>query len=91
MSWLLLKLFCWRIKEKYIIRDFHPLVFFYFLAFVLMLTSCALTSRLFYLWHQNGSAPYMTSLALFFSLIMGMQAGFFAMWMDSDYNKKLNV
>ncbi|TAL62391.1 MAG: glycosyltransferase family 2 protein, partial [Bacteroidetes bacterium] len=30
ISWLLLKLFLWRMKEKYIIRNFHPLVFFYF-------------------------------------------------------------
>ena len=90
MSWLLFKLFCWRIKEKYIIRDFHPLVFFYLLAFSLLLTSIILITRLFYLWHQYGHAPHMTALALFFSLIMGMQASFFAMWMDSDYNKKLN-
>lgn len=90
MSWLLFKLFCWRIKEKYIIRDFHPLVFFYLLAFSLLLISIVLSTRLFYLWHQYGHAPYMTALALFFSLIMGMQAGFFAMWMDSDYNKKSN-
>ena len=30
---LLLKLFFWRLKEKYIIRGFHPLVFFYFFGF----------------------------------------------------------
>ena len=31
ISWLLLKAFFWRLKEKYVIRDFHPLVFFYVL------------------------------------------------------------
>ena len=31
IGWLLFKNFFWRMKEKYIIRDFHPLVFFYFL------------------------------------------------------------
>ena len=31
LSWLLYKDFVWRIKEKYIVMDFHPLVFFYFL------------------------------------------------------------
>ena len=31
ISWLLLKAFFWRMKEKYVIRDFHPLVFFYVL------------------------------------------------------------
>src|SRR3954452_4181089 len=28
ISWLLAKGFFWRLREKYIIRDFHPLVFF---------------------------------------------------------------
>lgn len=89
MSWLLIKLFFWRIKEKYIIRDFHPLVFFYFLAFVLLLISVVLAVRLVYLWYQFKYAPYMTALALFFSTTMAMQASFFAMWMDSDYNRRV--
>ena len=29
ISWLLVKAFFWRLREKYVIRDFHPLVFFY--------------------------------------------------------------
>ncbi|HKG44521.1 MAG TPA: glycosyltransferase family 2 protein, partial [Gaiellaceae bacterium] len=29
ISWLLVKGFFWRMREKYVIRDFHPLVFFY--------------------------------------------------------------
>ena len=28
ISWLLFRCYFWRMKEKYIIRDFHPLVFF---------------------------------------------------------------
>ena len=28
LSWLLVKCYFWRMKEKYLIRDFHPLVFF---------------------------------------------------------------
>ena len=31
ISWLLFKGFWWRMREKYVIRDFHPLVFFYVL------------------------------------------------------------
>ena len=31
IAWLLFKGFWWRMKEKYVIRDFHPLVFFYVL------------------------------------------------------------
>jgi len=33
ISWLLVKGFFWRMREKYVIRDFHPLVFFYMLGF----------------------------------------------------------
>src|ERR671932_1768818 len=29
ISWLLVKGFFWRLRTKYVIRDFHPLVFFY--------------------------------------------------------------
>ena len=29
ISWLLFKGFWWRMGQKYVIRDFHPLVFFY--------------------------------------------------------------
>ena len=39
LSRLLLKDFFWRMKEKYIILNFHPLVFFYFFGTVSVLTS----------------------------------------------------
>ena len=35
ISWLLFKGFFWRLGEKYVIRDFHPLVFFYGLGFLM--------------------------------------------------------
>src|SRR5947208_3851194 len=34
ISWLLVKGFFWRMRVKYVIRDFHPLVFFYALGFL---------------------------------------------------------
>jgi glycosyltransferase involved in cell wall biosynthesis len=34
IGFLLLRLFFWRLKEKYIIRNFHPLIFFYLMGFV---------------------------------------------------------
>ena len=34
ISWLLLNGFFWRMGQKYVIRDFHPLVFFYAAGFV---------------------------------------------------------
>ena len=89
ISWLLVKLFFWRLKEKYVIRDFHPLIFFYFLAFLLMFVSIGLSVRLVYIWTANSYVPQVTLLALMFSSTMSMQSAFFAMWMDSDYNNHL--
>ena len=89
MSWLLFKRFLWRLKEKYIIRDFHPLVFFYALAFSLFFISLPLLGRLIYIWVTTGLIPRVNALALMFSLITGFQSLFFAMWFDMEYNKNL--
>lgn len=88
ISWLLIKLFFWRLKEKYIIRDFHPLVFFYMLGFGLVFTSFFLGGLVVYKWFTFGFAPPLTSLALMFSFSLGLQSIFFAMWFDSVYDKK---
>src|SRR5438105_10911402 len=42
ISWLLWKGFFWRMREKYVIRDFHPLVLFYLLGFLMTLVGLAL-------------------------------------------------
>ena len=91
ISWLLLRRFFWRLKVKYIIEDFHPLVFFYCLAIILFLASLFLLVRLIYLWVQFGYIPPINALALVFCVIMTTQFLFFAMWFDMDYNKDLKV
>jgi glycosyltransferase involved in cell wall biosynthesis len=89
ISWLLFAQFIWRMKEKYIVRDFHPLVFFYGLAWVLAGGSVGFTVRLVYLWVQTGHAPPMTSLALVFCIVTALQSTFFAMWFDMECNRHL--
>jgi glycosyltransferase involved in cell wall biosynthesis len=42
ISWLLVKGFFWRLREKYVIRDFHPLVFFYAFGFLSTLAGLVL-------------------------------------------------
>lgn len=88
ISWLLFRRFFWRMKEKYIIRDFHPLVLFYFFGFFLLLLSIPLVLRMFYMWYINGLIPKVNALAVMFTFISGFQAVLFAMWFDMDYNKK---
>ena len=89
ISWLLLKLFAWRLKEKYVIRDFHPLVFFYALAFGFGITAMAFFIRLIFLWSVQGIVPEITLLAFLFSAGSGLQSLFFAMWFDMESNKDL--
>ena len=57
LSWLLFKCFLYRIKEKYIIRDFHPLVFFYVFGFIFDITTVVLFVRLFYKWFISRMYP----------------------------------
>lgn len=90
MSWLLLKQFLWRLKEKYVIRDFHPLVFFYFFGFIFAVATIVLFIRLFYFWLYLGETiPSINALAAFFSFMSTSQFTLFAMWFDMEANKDL--
>ncbi|MBN2609087.1 MAG: glycosyltransferase family 2 protein [Candidatus Fermentibacteraceae bacterium] len=86
---LLLRLFCRRMVQKYIIRDFHPLIFFYSLGFLLMLVDIPLIIRLILVWSSQGYAPPMTSLAILFCTIMSTQSLLFAMLFDMEANREL--
>lgn len=89
ISWLLFRRFLWRVKERYIIQDFHPLILFYGLGLTLALVSLFLLVRVVILWVELGAAPALTSIALMFSVSMSLQAMFFAMWLDMEANKHL--
>jgi hypothetical protein len=89
ISWLLLRGFLWRMLEKYVIRDFHPLVFFYCLGVLLLPTGVVFGAYL--IWHRLLIGPVAATSALFaaFLIISGLQTLFFAMWFDMDSNKHL--
>ena len=89
ISWLLIKGFWRRLFTKYVIKDFHPLIFFYLLSFFLLFASFPLTIRLFYIWIHTGDIPDINAMALVFTLISGLQTLFFGMWFDMEYNKYL--
>jgi glycosyltransferase involved in cell wall biosynthesis len=89
ISLLLFKGFWRRLFFKYVIKDFHPLVFFYTLAFLLLTVSIPLTIRLFYIWAAYGAIPRINAMALVFTLVSGLQSLFFGMWFDMEYNKDL--
>jgi glycosyltransferase involved in cell wall biosynthesis len=77
--------FIWRLKEKYIIRDFHPLVFFYF--FGLLFCPPGLLFGLYLLVYRLMVGPVQATSALFamFLFVSGLQFLLFAMWFDKDY------
>jgi len=91
ISWLLTRRFFWRLKRKYIIDNFHPLVFFYLFAVVLVIASLFLLFRLLNLYLDTHRIPPINALALVFCLVMSGQFGFFAMWLDMDDNRELRV
>lgn len=89
LGWLLMKRFFWRLKEKYIIRDFHPLVFFYAMGLTLGGFSFLLFLRVFYIWGVGGNIPTINAFAAFSSFIASAQFTLFAMWFDMEANKHL--
>jgi len=90
LSWLLIKLFVYRMKEKYIIRDFHPLVLFYSFGLGLIALSMPLFLRMIYLWIiVGGNIPKINFLTWMMTIIMGVQFILFAMWFDMESNKEL--
>jgi len=89
ISFLLARGFLRRLWRKYVISDFHPLVFFYFLSFSFFIIGIPLLIRLIYIWIVAGFVPRTTVLALMFLIITGLQFLLFAMWFDMEYNKNL--
>jgi len=89
ISWLLFKCYFWRMKEKYIIRDFHPLVFFLVMGLLLTIGGFLLGVYIVYLRIVTGGLSPNGVIFDALCLIMGMQMLFFAMWMDMEHNKGL--
>lgn len=88
---LMTRLFLRRMLRKYIIRDFHPLIFFYFIGFVLSLFAIPLSARIIYLFFfTNRDITPINALGTGFTIVMALQFLLFAMWFDMDYNRDLN-
>jgi glycosyltransferase involved in cell wall biosynthesis len=89
ISWLLIKGFFWRMKEKYVIRDFHPLVFFYILGFLMSFLGLALGIAETILRILGNEVTVGTVVLVALLLIFGSQFTLFAMWFDMESNKDL--
>jgi glycosyltransferase involved in cell wall biosynthesis len=89
ISWLLLKGFFWRMKEKYVIRDFHPLVLFYLLGLTLSSAGFALGFLEVVLRVMGNPIPVATIVLVALLVVSGLQLLLFAMWFDMESNKDL--
>lgn len=89
IGFLLVRLFLRRMFQKYIIRDFHPLILFYTFGALLLFMSVPLTIRLFWMWGLNGTIPPMNALLNFFCISIGFQSLLFAMLFDMEANRDL--
>jgi glycosyltransferase involved in cell wall biosynthesis len=84
---LLTKLFLKRMIHKYLIREFHPLVFFYWFSFMnIILISLPL---LIYMIVNLTTFPQIYFIIFAFSSMMGIFSFFFGMWMDMEDNRRL--
>jgi len=89
ISWLLFKAFWWRMWQKYVIRDFHPLVFFYLLGLVMSVLGLGLGIAEVVLRILGNSITAATVVLVALLLIFGSQFSLFAMWFDMESNKDL--
>jgi hypothetical protein len=89
IAWLLLKRFCWRLGQKYVIRDFHPLVLFWAAGAVLFAAGLVLGIVETALRIAGNGIPAATVVLVAVLLISGLQLLLWAMWLDMESNKDL--
>jgi glycosyltransferase involved in cell wall biosynthesis len=89
ISWLLTKAFFWRMREKYVIRDFHPLVFFYVFGMLFSLIGLVLGVTVTVLRFLGNELTVATVVLVALLLMMGLLFTLFAMLFDMESNKDL--
>ena len=90
LSWLLFRDFLWRLKMKYVVLGFHPLVFFYLFGVffgILSIAGMVFTAYDKFVVGHAMFVPLAVSLVL---LGIGLQCLFFAMLFDMQQEKNTN-
>ena len=88
VSLMLLRNFFWRLKMKYVVLSFHPLVLFYMLGIVL--TPTGLFGGLFTLYYKYvmGGSLFVRGILSLLVFILGVQFLLFAMLFDMQVNDR---
>ncbi len=89
ISLLIIRSFFRRMIQKYIIRDFHPLIFFYIFGFFLFFIDVPLVVRLFWRFVSTGHILQRNALAVRSCTFLEVQLIFFSMRLDMAANKEL--
>jgi glycosyltransferase involved in cell wall biosynthesis len=82
---MLIRGFFWRLKFKYLYRDFHPLVLFYFLGILLLF--CGILVGLFLLYARIFELEIITvsrTIIFLLLILLGVQLILFAMFFDME-------
>jgi len=88
VAWLLAKGFVWRMKEKYVLQTFHPLVFFYITGLILLPLGILSGLYMAYLRIFIGPITPGSMILPVFLIITGLQTIFFAMLFDMEATKR---
>jgi glycosyltransferase involved in cell wall biosynthesis len=89
ISWLLFKGFWWRLWQKYVIRDFHPLVFFYVFGLLALVFGLGLGIYQIVIKAMGYAATAGVVVLVALLLLFGLLFTLFAMWFDMESNKEL--
>jgi len=87
--WLLIKRFWWRLWQKYVIRDFHPLVFFYVFGLISLVFGLGLGIYQIVIKAMGYAATAGVVVLVALLLLFGLLFTLFAMWFDMESNKDL--
>ena len=84
---MLVRGFFWRLFSKYLVRDFHPLLFFYLFGMLLLPLGVGLGMYLVYLQVAGVGVSGPRSVVCALMIIMGIQFLLFAMLYDMEESK----
>jgi glycosyltransferase involved in cell wall biosynthesis len=89
LSALLFRRFWYRMFQKYVIHDTHPLVLFYITGFLFSIIGFVF--GLLQIIARIDGRPLSIATTVLAALLMisGLQFVFFAMWFDMDYNREM--
>jgi glycosyltransferase involved in cell wall biosynthesis len=89
VSWLLLRDFLWRLKVKYVVRSFHPLIFFYLAGIIL--ASLGIFGVIWSLAMKilAGERLFERLVISLITFGIGAQSLFFAMYFDMEENRRI--